>query len=208
MAKASNKTATIVVDDNASIGHNSSTRILDVAFDCGKSLAGSDGALVDLIRSHRNNETMLASMQTAFYEGYCASRLKIDRLAAKAMLALAKHNYLLPEKNTSANRTADQERVYGAARVNWSRALGIVDGPKKKDKPGKPATPAGVTVSHPSKVTVEALVVEKAAKPEDVRAHMALLITHLRRYQALNAAYFKGDDGAAFRDWMMQAPVL
>lgn len=212
MAKATKtNTATVVIEDNASIGHNSATRVLDVAFDCGKSMAGSDGALTSLIKQHVNNETVLAAMQRAFYEGYVASRLNVDRLAAKTILDKGKFS-ALPTAKVDNNRTHAQERIYGAARVAFSRAKAFAEGPKPHKPKGASTTDTKSTKSTPvaqaAPQTVASLIIERAAKPEDVGAHMAMLLNHMRRYQALNATHFKGDAGAAWRDWMMVAPTI
>jgi hypothetical protein len=212
MAKqASTKAAaTIVVEDNASVGHNSAARLLDVAFDCGKSMAGSDGALTSLIKPHLNNEPLLATIQRAFYEGYVASRLNIDRLAAKVILDKGKFS-ALPTAKVDLNRSHPQERIYGAARVAFSRAKAFAEGPKARTKPGKPEKPATKPASAPESAPVKHvvdLVIERAATPAQVNEHMALLVQHMLRYQKANAVHFKGDEGAIWRNWLIEAPTV
>ena len=138
-------------------------------------------------------------VRTAYIVGRLMATLSIGEVDARAILDKAGVNAKGDDK---PKRTEVQERAYGAARFAWDsvkRAAGIAPEPKKS---GARKAAATVRDTSGAPVTIPSLVVPKVKAVADIATYAMALCANVRKFRSVNAAVFKGDDGAAYRDAM------
>jgi hypothetical protein len=178
----------------------------DIAFAYGETMAGQDGALTNAFATFKANDKVLGDMVQALTEGYMVRKLGYDRIEARRVVGLKKHNQLNPAKNTDDNRTAEQERVMTAVRVLVSRAkrmAGITE--------AKPDTAVKAEQAKAEKEAHEQRLIkadEIINPPDETDPFDALnrLVLSMKGLQKKYAAKLTGDRGAEWRDWLANAP--
>ena len=200
----------VIVDDTASIGGNSVNALsmvqLAINEDCAASL------IVDRIKliGKARDDKALDAARLDYYVGKLMNGAGFST-ETMARAELKKGEFLsLPKANNDTRMSHKATLVYRAARRMWSYYLDKAFGAKPKAATA-PRTPEAKPVVAPASVapvSVKALIVERAAKPEYVAHHFALLISHLRQYQKMNAAQFKGELGMELREWLVNAPSV
>lgn len=181
-----------------------------IAFEYGQTMAGQDGALTNAFKTFADSEKVIADMVQALTEGYFVRKLKYSRDEAKRVIALAKYNQLHPTKNTTANRTKEQETVMSTVRVLVSRAKAMAGlttpaakpaakpADKPADKAAKPAANGGT--AHPDGNAID--------NADDVNVVMMRFAQTIQAYYKKHAADFNDDAGMAWRDWIAAAPRI
>jgi hypothetical protein len=181
---------------------------VEIAYQYGQNIAGQDGQLTVAFKTFAKNDKVIGDMVQALTEGYMVRKLGYDRAGAKRVIALAKYNDRNPEKNTDANRTAQQEGVMVAVRMLVSRAkrfAGITKAPATAEQEAKRATKEAEAKAHEQRL-IKADEIVNPADNVDVFDALNRMVLSMKAIQKKHTAKLVGDRGSEWRDWLANAP--